>query len=215
MKNQKYEKMRRSAKQYAKKWSHPVSAQGNYLTRIYDEPQQLGWWDDVVFRMGSQIVSVWWMHPRTAYQTQAAFPQIEDGVGDCAIAMEENLVPVYRYLGKNKKRKKVLYYEPAEQDVAAEDESADENDAAYEAALAAEEKALRESDVVIRPHMQVTQTPWGKWVDLCMPVEAVDVASVEAMAATARRLLRGETSLNELFPHYTYSKTDWIKENEA
>lgn len=212
MKNKRFERNRVDAKKYLKKWwrRRELTELGNAIYHVYDNPENKkteGWWDDVAFVMGSQVVSVWWIHPRMAYHDKCSnlAQKATDEVmtypsGDLFDGSTKN----YRYLGKNKKRKKIVSHTMA---------PINESYRIYFDKLHEfEAKFQKTGDVVIKPHMKVEQLHWCRGVSICMPVEAIDLISVEAMAELVKKILRGETTLEKEFPDYTYTKDDWNRE---
>lgn len=208
MKNKHFEWMRAEAKKYAKTWwrNSTVNKDGNALYHCYTEPKTEGWWDDVAFRLGSQVVIVWWVHPRMKYS---------DTVENMAIEACNHLYPhddnwfeggtkIYKKLGKNKKRKRHIMTQMKESSSSMKK---------WSDALRAKEKEIHsDNEISVRPSISVQQLSWARGVELCMPVEAVDAISVNEMANIAKRLLKGEVTLEQLFPGYTYTKEDWTKE---
>lgn len=207
MKNKYFDLMRKNAKKYAKTWHrhHEVNADGNVLYHCYSEPKSEGWWDDVAFKIGSQVVVVLWVHPRMAFKDQ---------VNDQAMEDCNHLYPtddwfsggkkIYKKLGKNKKRKRHIMTEMRQTPQSTRDWC--------DAIHAREKELFLTTDAVIRPSMRIEQCNHARYVYLCMPVEAVDEKSVNEMANVAKRLVKGETTLAELFPEYSYTKEDWAKE---
>ena len=204
MKNRHIEYLKRLAKQAPKNWDKPLSPQGNYLYHCYSEPKTLGWWDDVSFKLGSQRVVVWWVHPRMAYYEiceNMAYDMVDNMVH---IQPKQELhmkVVQHKQLGRS--RKKAVSYQFESSVAQMEWEQAVED---------AQKKILQNNELIIKPYIHVKQYGWGLGVNLCLPMEVVDQDSVEAMAHIAKRLLRHETSLAELFSDYVYSKENWQQE---
>jgi hypothetical protein len=48
-----------------------------------------------------------------------------------------------------------------------------------------------------------------------MPIEAVDADSVEQIAEITKMILRGETTLDEMFRGYTYNKQNWAHDKSV
>ena len=209
MKNKYFDLMRKSAKEYAKTWHrhNQLTPLGNALIHCYDNHQhEMGWWDDVMFRLGGQVICVWWTHPRMQFADQTN-------------EMAHNLMPPsppwnlgsgtpnYKRLGKNKKRKKIVSYTMDSPTPGTWKEWSAECDKKTE-------EVRRTTDLVIRPSMKVEQLNWCRGVSLCVPEEAIDAVSVEKMAEIAKQLLRGETTLEELYPDYTYTRHDYEADGE-
>ncbi len=211
MKNKHFDWIRSEAKKYSKTWhrANKRTPLGNALIHCYDDPslkKDKGWWDDVQFKLGNQVITVWWIHPRMA------FSDATDTVAHDSLppAPEWNWaagsVKNYKKIGKNKNRKRLISRTiPSSPDSFTE----------WCDMWKERRKEVREStDIVIRPTMKVEQLDWCRGVHLCIPMEVIDAASVEQMAEVAKKLLRGETTLEELYPEYTYTKEDWAAEKE-
>lgn len=207
MKNKKMEQYKISAKHYAKHWQKQLNQDGNHLPHAYpeNERKKLAWWDDVFFKLGSQVVAIWWVHPRQHYADLCEnLLDKQINMPDTASCFEWG-EKIYTQVGKS--RKKIKYYQT----------SSRYNDERWQLYFAQREQLrqnlLYENDLLVKPFMQIQQYAWGLGVNLCLPIEALDEMSVNEMAQIAKRLVRRETTLAKLYPDYTYSKTDWQREN--
>lgn len=212
MKNKYFDLMRASSKKYAKNWKrqHEVNADGNVLYHVYDNPdcqKTEGWWDDVAFKLGSQVVIVWWTHPRMRFSdvtsdlAHTATDHMYDRSDDWLTGGEK----IYKKIGKNKNRKRHIMTRMPESSTSTKN---------WVAALRDSEREIRATtDIVIRPSMKIEQISWARGVSICAPWEAIDVTSVNHMANEVKRILGGEVTLEELFPGYTYTKDDWANES--
>jgi hypothetical protein len=212
MKNKYFDYMRAKAKKYAKTWhrANQLTPLGNALIHCYDNPdnkKEHGWWDDVQFKLGGQVITVWWIHPRMA------FSDTTDTVAYDSLppAPEWNWassgVKNYKKIGKNKNRKRLV-----STTIPPSPASFTEWCDLWKVRRA---EVRQSTDIVIRPSIKVDQLSWCRGVSLCIPIEAVDADSVEQVAEIAKKLLRGETTLDELFPNYTYTKDDWAAEAQS
>lgn len=203
MKNKYFDLMRKSAKEYAKDWHrhNQLTPLGNALIHCYDNPHEMGWWDDVMFRLGGQVICVWWTHPRMQFADQTNEMARNLMPPSPPWNLREGSVANYKRLGKNKKRKKIVSYTMAPIHDTWKEWSAECDKKT--------EEVRRTTDLVIRPSMKIEQLNWCRGVSLCIPEEAIDAVSVEKMAEIAKQLLRGETTLEELYPDYTYTRHDY------
>jgi hypothetical protein len=210
MKNKHFEWMRKESKAYAKPWrrNHEKTALGNVLYHSYDEgPRDFGWWDDVAFKFGSQIVHVWWVHPRMVFADKTA-EIAEDSIPSLDEVLDlSGGVKNYKTLGKNKKRKRHVSttmpsLKPQWQE-------------RYEQVKAATAEVRATTDLEIKPHMKIVQLAHGRGISLCMPIEAVDADSVEQIAEITKMILRGETTLDEMFRGYVYTKQNWVHDKSV
>lgn len=209
MKNKEFERKIQSAKRYAKQWKHRLSAKGNYIPHCYDGSKKIGWWDDVFFRYGSQVIAVWWTHPRLQYQDQCysiAYDEAVKTKPEEKTDWFEGAEKIYEYLGKAKKRKRIAFYRLPT--------TAQSQRDWHDALKAREEELLKTSDVVIRPSITIKQYDWCRGVDICLPVEVIDKMSLEAMADLVRDVLSGRKKFSDLYPEgYTYTREDWIRDS--
>ena len=212
MKNKHIESAIARAKIYAKSWRNgDLSPRGNFVPHCYESNNRTyAWWDDVSFKLGSQVVSVWWVHPRMEYKDKC-HDLAYDAVVDqhprrSADDMFANTTPIYKKIGKNKNRKRVIGYQ------AGANWCGDSMRDWFNIWRDKEKELLTTSDQIITPHLQVTQHAWGRGVSICAPIEIVDQPSLEDMADLVRQILRGETSVGELWPEYTYTRENWIQE---
>lgn len=214
MKNPFIEKKRQHAKQYAQNWQRQLNSQGNYFQHIYlkTERKQFDCWNDVSFKLGSQIVAVWWEHPRLHYQNlceNLVDTQLEEPKHPINMFSEEVYMKFYMPVGKS--RKKVKHSGclkiPGDNPYEAEWEQYFKQ---YEILL---NQALNQSDFVVYPSIKVEQLNRCRGVNLCLPIEVVDEQSANEMAKIAKSLLLRETTLAELFPDYAYTKENWQQEN--
>lgn len=206
MKNIYIERNIQSAKRYAKNWNRTKSARGNHIIHDYSIPSKLSWWDDVLFRVGSQIVVVWWTHPRMKYRDvceDLAFNECSDYYVDWEIKTKKIQKPV----GKTKSRKQTVAHEwlPPPED----------HKTFYDKLRETEERILTTSDVVVKPHFKVKQLNWARAVDVCYPVEIIDQQSLEDMADDVKKVLTGQKTLDNLFDSsYTYTHNNWNTEHK-
>lgn len=201
MRNKQFEIKRNLAKAYSRKWKYASSTiDGIFLYHSYSTPKTHGWWDDVSFKVGSQVIVVAWQHPRMKFAdltSDEAYKIIGPSGGHHIIEK----TPIYKKLGKN--RKKVIAtsfdYQPV--------------DPTWFNRLREKTVEIRkETDIVVRPSIEIDQLDYCRFVSLVAPIEAVDEESVLDMGRIARRIIRGDTSLEELFGDYVYTKEDWIKD---
>ncbi len=209
MKNKDFERKREAAKRYAKQWNNPLTERGNYIPNQFDGSKKISWWDDIFFRHGSQLIAVWWDHPRLRYQDRCkslAYDELVKIKPKKETDWLEGSEKIYKYLGKSKKRKRVEFYRMLDMTQSQTDW--------YDELKAREEELLMTSDVVIRPSITITQYDWCRGVDICLPVEVVDEASLEDVADQVRDVLSGRKKFSDLYPEgYAYTREDWIRDS--
>jgi len=206
MKIKRLERMRDSQRAYHRQCQW-VMEDGIYAPHSYAEtsPYALSWWDDVGFVLGDRRVIVWWVHPRQRYAdeiderawSEAGKPPHDGGLfGD--------FTPNYKRIGRS--RKKIVSYttQPAQGELRQ-----------YYGKLDAITKRLQHDgiDFEVSPGWRRERLSWATGVALVAPLEVRNEAELKNVADLARRLLRGETTLEQEFPRYRYGKDQWLAEH--
>lgn len=211
-KNKYIENLRKHAKRYAKtakKDSRWDSKRGIKVYHLYDgdSKKEESWWDDVAFIEGSQQVTVWYIHPRLKYNDMCgalAHDLVKDDKPERGDEWLNESTPNYRYLGKNKKRKKVVSYTMAP--------LSDARSAWFEEWNRVEEDILRNGNVVARPSMRVKQYSYCRGVEICIPMEVLNPDHLKELVDIVRRCLKDPTLFDKLYGDYAYTKDDWNRE---
>ena len=209
MKNKYTESLIKKSHIYAKRWNS-ANYKGIYLPHLYEGNKKLSWWDDMFFKLGSQIIAVWWIHPRMAYQDMAnekAFELADEWIKEQEYQVTDifdDCIPQYKKLGKNKKRKKIVSYQISNSN----------NKEYYDKIRKFEEQTLIDNDFLITPRINVKQYNWCRGVDICIPEEIFSEEDGYNVCNIVKKLLKGETTLEQLYPNYQYTKEHWIKENK-
>jgi hypothetical protein len=209
MKNAKFERFGQLQRQYHRSRRWHLSKGGLYIPHDYAEIQSdsLSWWDDVGFILRDRRVIVWWQHPRHVYAErindqaweEAGEPPKSDGLFSGNTAN-------YRKIGKS--RKKIISYtcrKPSEER------------REYYDKLRNIEKRLQatgiESEVALSWKRE--RLNWATGVSLVAPLEVRNEAVLAWVAALARRLVLGQTTLEAEFPAYRYGRSDWLHEQKT
>jgi hypothetical protein len=204
MKNRYYEYLRRSAREYHRKYPWRLE-NGLFIPHAYPEEdrEKLSWWDDVGFIFSRRRVMVNWIHPRCAYsdaietQVNAEIPLPDERWGHEVGAKH------FRKLGRSRKKVVSVSYEPPLQPWP-------DYFAAFESR---QDELVREGiDLEIRPSMQIVWYDWAMGVNLTAPLEVRSRDAVVQLAATVRRLLKGETNVADEWSGYRYQRSDWLAE---
>lgn len=209
-KNKHIEYLRKRSQRYAKtakngnRWDHQ---RGIKVYHVYDEPCDKSWWDDVAFMMGSQQVVVWYVHPRFRYQDQVndlAREQLESErpprADDWFLGGTKN----YRYVGKNKKRKRVVSITCPEMPVQTKEY--------YDRLFALEKQMYRTSDVEVGCEFKVKQYSYCRGVEICIPVEVCNEDDLEKLVQMVRGYLTEPGSFERTWKGYKYTRDDWNKD---
>ncbi|MGD9582712.1 MAG: hypothetical protein AB7V26_03435 [Lysobacterales bacterium] len=209
MKNRRFERLRRKARQYHRNHSGGQFEGGILVRHDYGEiaPDGLSWWDDVQFVLGGIRIAVAWRHPRHVYQdligeaaqlaTSHLYEKIEGGLFSGA---EKK----YKKLGRS--RKKIVSYttthRPGES-------------AWYEALRCEEARLSREAEFSVAPSIKVEQLAWCRFVTIVAPIEVRSITELHPLANLVRRILLCETTLEREFPGYVYDQAQWLAEGLA
>lgn len=204
-KNVHFDYFRRQAKAYTNKWkaSNRWTKKDNwhYCAHVIDGTK-LTYWYDISFMHHSQAVEIWFIHPRMEYL---------DKIGDMAYERASpektsdddwlgTATPIFKKLGKNKKRKRVIAYKTAPLGASSR--------AFFDDITQWETRLMNDNDVVVRPSMRVQQYRWGKGIDLCMPFEIHSEDDVAELVKRVRAYMDDRPSFDADHAAYTYSISD-------
>lgn len=207
MKHERTEQLKRKAKLFHrnnKRNSH--NEEGLLIPHLYGKSNaiKLSWCDDFGFIINDYKVYVAWTHPRYDYLdktrelahetvSKLGYPQYTEN-------FPHEREPIYKKVGKS--RKVIRLYKT----------SFSNNSDYFEAVKKEHEKILVSSDLTIKPKMNSEWTKNSRLVYLCAPLEVRNENDLRVLADMTRKLLRREASIDDLFPHYTYSKQNWVDE---
>jgi len=210
MKNHYYEKLIASSKMAAKKsrgsktWDAKL---GVHVYHVYDGKPKLSWWDDTKFKRGSQMVAVFWTHPRYEYENKCK-EVAREMIGDSPNKKSflDDMVPQYKKLGKNKKRKKIVsYLSPG----ISEDEKS-----WYELWNKKEEEVLSTSDIRVKPFMKTEIGSHAKFVNISIPIEIYSAVQLKELAVFVNKCLDDYTLFNKTYGDYSYGRTEYLKDKQ-
>jgi hypothetical protein len=205
MKNPNQERLRRQMKQYHRHHPWRLGQSGIFVPHAYPDSRALTWWDDAGFILNGRRVMVWLVHPR-----MKVADAIEDmawaEAGDSPLPTSNLFEPSekqWRKVGRSRK-KVVAYRSPPTPDVQRD----------YYAKLNAIQQRRQDEgiDLMVHPSMSVKTLSWCTGISLCIPFEIRNEDDVCALAALAKRLLKREVSLGDIFPGYRYGREDWLSE---
>jgi len=178
---------------------------GLFIPHAYSDQKEISWWDDVGFILNGRRIMVWWTHPRMEYADaindlawqEAGDPPLQ---GANLFELSEKQ---WKRVGRS--RKKVASYQIRP--------TPDAQQAYYDKLNSIEMRMQSEGiDLVIHPSLSVEILPWCRGVSLCVPMEVHDKKGLRELAALAKRLIKGETTLTSEFPNYQYVRQDWLLE---
>lgn len=209
MKSPKYEQFGRMQRQYHREHPWRLSKEGLYIPHSYEEKQadDLSWWDDVGFIVNGRRVVVWWQHPRDLYR--AAIDEqswVEAGPGPRDDWLFDGATKNYKRVGAS--RKKLISYTSRS--------PSDAQSAHYENLETIRKRLSVEGiDLAVRASWMRERLKWATGITLVCPLEVRSEAELIVLASLARRLLLGQTTLEQEFPRYQYDKANWRKEQVA
>lgn len=203
MKIKRLESMRESQRAYHRRCQW-VMEDGIFTPYSYEgkSPDALSWWTDVGFILGDRRVMVWWQHPRWVYdeeiQDQA---QNEVKVLLPETSLLKDSTPNYKQIGRSRKRITSYSMKPPQVEMIQY----------YDALIAMTNKLRRAGiDFDVHASWHRKRLSWATGVELVAPLEVRTKEELKTVASLARRLLRGETSLDREFPNYCYGKDQWL-----
>lgn len=202
-KNRHIERMRRMAKLFHRNDRTTHFTRGGIIVRHdyrYVAPDALTWWDDVGFILNDYRVSVHLVHPRQHYLDliEDEAHQLTDHLFPDSLLRKTT--PIFKKIGRSRKRQVSSQVERMG------------GDEWFNALMAEEARLYREANFRIEPSMK---TGWGshaRWIDLCAPVEVRNEDDLRALALLAKRLLKRETTLEQEFTGYCYTRSDWERD---
>ncbi len=207
MKNSYQEKLKISAKVFHKNNHGENFTNGVIIQHQYDETDmtKLSWWDDVSFILNDYLVQVAWIHPRMAFKDRAeddAHKKVAhlDSGADAFIGQTE---PNYVKVGQS--RKKIISRTLTGSTISSDWMHA------FDAAYA---ETLKEADFQITPFIKAEWVQYGRFVEICAPIEIRSERDLMALVNLVRKLLKRETTLEQEFAGYVYAKDEWIAESK-
>lgn len=208
MKNPHIERMRAAAKKRGavvkqrSTWDHEL---GIDVRHVYSDDRTLSYWDDVAYMQGKRRVTVFWTHPR--YMYRAVIEQQVYNTLAPAPAPFIKGTPVYRAIGKTKKRKRVVSYRTEINVEPARDEF-------YQNWHDVTEAALLTSDFKQQCSFKVIQLRTGRGVEICSPHEVRNKAELLALTEFVRACLADRTLFTRTYGEYAYTCLDHASEQE-
>lgn len=210
MKNKRYEKMIASSKRAAKKAKKSLnwdSKRGIFVYHLYDDQPKLSWWDDVKFQKGSQMVCVFWQHPRYKYESMCKDiaremigenPNKEDWLS--------NMTPKYKFLGKNKKRKKISSYLSSG--------FSPEERAWFDLWAKKQDEVALTTEKRIKPSIKIEIGSYARFVDVCIPMEIYSADQLKDLADFVNKYLDDRTLFEKTYGEYSYGKDEYMEDQK-
>ena len=206
MKNNRMEYFIRSARAYHARSKHAWH-HGHIIYHCYDNPREKSWWDDVGFVLNGVRHGVYWQHPRDVYRIE--IENIARGMNPKTFSDPDGWLRTvetqYKKLGRS--RKKALWHRCA-------GFTQEERDHYNKIRATEEELSKTGIDFIVVPSINVTRNGWSKSVELVAPIEVRTAEEAVALANFARRLVKGETTLDKEFPGFQYTKDTWLSERK-
>lgn len=198
-------KRNKRTRKYGSMWDHERKI---FVYHVYDGSRTKGYWDDTAFVHGSQIVYVFWTHPRYEYYERCSDLAYEAIIKPNSEPQDlfAGSTPVYKKLGKNKKRKRIVLWrcQPPAAESMDKYKRWDELAKQYASTGVIEQRAT----------FKITQLNSGKAIDICCPLEVVDVHSLNQLAHFAKECMIDRTLFDATYSDYVYTAEDWLREQE-
>lgn len=216
MKNKHFERLREAAKRYKKtakndsRWNKKL---GIKVYHVYypegdENYREKSYWDDVAFIKGSQQVTVFWTHPRYMYEEeldQIAYQEANEKFPDSSDTnWFDKMTPIYKYLGKNKKRKRVKLWQMGQ---------SPSREEFYTYWRDRKTELNKTSDYVQKCSFKVQQYSYCRGVSITCPMECRSEEELAALVKFVNACLDDPTLFNKTYGDYKYTKEDWLNEN--
>ncbi len=203
MKSQYHEQLRRRMKQYHRAHPWRLGDQGLMIPHAYPEKFALSWWDDVGFILNKRRVMVWWVHPRMKYRDAIESMAFSEAGKAPSGSLLDDAEKKWKRVGRSRKKVSSWVTQPAQ------GSHQDYYDKVNELISRKESEGI---DLVVHPSMKIQTLWWCTGIELCAPLDVGSKEEVVALARLAKRLIKGETTLEMLFPDYQYGRKEWLQE---
>ena len=183
---------------------HREFVQGVYCHESfkYEKDAKLTWWSDFGFMLNNRYINVDWIHPRMGYYDlieMESHKQVQHLYNDHESLIHEG-PSTYRRVGKS--RKKILL------------QSMNIPDSPWRNALRATKQRLnKEADFNIKPTINIEWFYNCRSLSICAPVEIRSFQDVVSLSHLIKRILKHELTLEEAFPKYEYTRSDWLRDS--
>lgn len=209
MKNNRMELFARMQKANTKKsfaWHNNIFIPHVYNWRTEDKKENMTGWDDVGFILNGKKYFVNFVHPRLAY-----YDKIESVAFDMVDEPDDGFTfgkttKVYKKAG-NSRKVVVAYRHDSIHDEFAK--RAEYYSAIDQASL---DMMIRGIDITVVPSIKARRLVNGVSVELIAPIEVCSKENAINLAQFAKRLIKGETTLEKEFPGYAYTKDSWLQD---
>lgn len=215
MKNRHIEKLRAQAKAYARSNKRTNGKQWDSKRKIYvyhlyspegtPEYKKYSYWDDVSFYHGSQMISVWWTHPRYHYSDELshlAYEQVSEKYKKPVLSLDDAGEKIYKAVGKNKKRKRHVGTRINHQF----------NQQFYDEWKQVTNEYRNTSDMAVKCSYTIQQYGYCRGIDLCAPFEVRCEDDLVTLVEFVKKCLADPTHFKRTFGDYAYTKETWISE---
>lgn len=207
MKNTYQEHLKKSAKLYHRNKRNSNFIRGLIQFHQYGEKRStsLSWWDDVDFILNDYRVVVAWNHPRYDYKEYIE-SEARKSIAHLDVNMDDmfsEATPNYVKAGKSRKIIKSYTMNSFPDEFG-------EWAAAYRQAI---QKIPDSIEYQAKPSIKTEWQARSYFVDICAPIEVRGVDDLVKLVTLVKRLLKRETTLDNEFLGYVYTKEQWLIES--
>ena len=82
----------------------------------------------------------------------------------------------------------------------------------YEGLIKAKQQLNLQTNFIIKASVAVEWYPYGKFLSICAPVEIRSQQDVVSLIQIIKRILKQELTLEQAFPNYEYTRSDWLRD---
>lgn len=160
---------------------------------------------DFQFIYNRRRIEVAWFHPRVLYEDAISSFASQQAGTPAKTASDDPFIKVYKKVGRS--RKKVDCY-------SVPDTFFQDPDPDYSNRLnLLEDQYMAEGiDATVSASFAITPSHKGLMVDLSAPLEIRYTEDLLKLSLLVKRLLKRETTLQDEFPDYQYTKANWVQD---
>lgn len=201
MKNPYYEQTRHLSKRSSHREILFENGVHFHYSFLYEKDADLTWWNDFGFLHNHCFINVEWIHPRMHYKTlldREAYKQVEHLWHDHDFLTSDDQTTDQR-LGQSSEKALCCAIDTLDS-------------AWYEGLIKAKQQLNLQTNFIIKASVAVEWYPYGKFLSICAPVEIRSQQDVVSLIQIIKRILKQELTLEQAFPNYEYTRSDWLRD---